>query len=147
MRAAVVRVLRESVFGCQLPGPCRPKLGAKQRGFVVCSSSGLASRLLDSIVAALIKGPMLAKFDGVSDSGEGRWTINAAIDEPVSAWVRSTAHCSRLRSRGRAEIADKLLSAMRFEFGGHGRPVAPGTPLSTDLEGASCHAAIDISRL
>jgi 6-phosphogluconate dehydrogenase len=70
--------------------------------------------------AALTKDPKLAKFDGrVSDSGEGRWTIKAAIDEAVPAPVLSTALYSRFSSRGEAEFADKLLSAMRFEFGGH----------------------------
>ncbi len=70
--------------------------------------------------AALRKDPTLAKFDGrVSDSGEGRWTIKAAIDEGVPVPVLSTALYSRFSSRGEAEFADKLLSAMRFEFGGH----------------------------
>ncbi len=82
--------------------------------------SVIASWLLDLTAAALIKDPMLAKFDGrVSDSGEGRWTIKAAIDEAVPAPVLSTALYSRFSSRGEAEFADKLLSAMRFEFGGH----------------------------
>ncbi len=70
--------------------------------------------------AALRKDPTLAKFDGrVSDSGAGRWTIKAAIDEGVPVPVLSTALYSRFSSRGEAEFADKLLSAMRFEFGGH----------------------------
>jgi 6-phosphogluconate dehydrogenase len=82
--------------------------------------SVIASWLLDLTASALIKDPDLAKFDGqVSDSGEGRWTIKAAIDEAVPVPVLSSALYSRFSSRGEAEFADKLLSAMRFEFGGH----------------------------
>jgi 6-phosphogluconate dehydrogenase len=82
--------------------------------------SVIASWLLDLTAAALAKDPALVTFDGrVSDSGEGRWTIKAAIDEGVPAPVLSTALYSRFSSRGEAEFADKLLSAMRFEFGGH----------------------------
>lgn len=82
--------------------------------------SVISSWLLDLTASALLKDPKLAKFEGrVSDSGEGRWTIKAAIDESVPAPVLSTALYSRFSSRGEAEFADKLLSAMRFEFGGH----------------------------
>ncbi len=82
--------------------------------------SVIASWLLDLTASALLKDPTLSKFDGrVSDSGEGRWTIKAAIDEAVPVPVLSTALYSRFSSRGEAEFADKLLSAMRFEFGGH----------------------------
>lgn len=82
--------------------------------------SVIASWLLDLTAAALLKDPTLSKFDGqVSDSGEGRWTIKAAIAEAVPVPVLSTALYSRFSSRGEAEFADKLLSAMRFEFGGH----------------------------
>jgi len=82
--------------------------------------SVIASWLLDLTASALLKDPTLSKFDGqVSDSGEGRWTIKAAIDEAVPTPVLSTALYSRFSSRGEAEFADKLLSAMRFEFGGH----------------------------
>ncbi|MDT8443550.1 MAG: decarboxylating 6-phosphogluconate dehydrogenase [Desulfuromonadales bacterium] len=82
--------------------------------------SVISSWLLDLTAAALRKDPTLEKFDGrVSDSGEGRWTIKAAIDEAVPAPVLSAALYSRFSSRGEAEFADKLLSAMRFEFGGH----------------------------
>jgi len=82
--------------------------------------SVIASWLLDLTAAALAKDPTLDNFEGrVSDSGEGRWTIHAAIDEAVPAPVLSTALYSRFSSRGKAEFADKLLSAMRFEFGGH----------------------------
>jgi 6-phosphogluconate dehydrogenase len=82
--------------------------------------SVIASWLLDLTATALIKDPGLAQFAGkVSDSGEGRWTIKAAIDEAVPAPVLSTALYERFSSRGEATFADKLLSAMRYEFGGH----------------------------
>ncbi len=82
--------------------------------------SVVASWLLDLTANALIEDPSLSQFAGrVSDSGEGRWTIKAAIDEAVPAPVLSTALYSRFSSRGEAEYADKLLSAMRFQFGGH----------------------------
>ena len=82
--------------------------------------SVIASWLLDLTASALTEDPGLAKFAGrVSDSGEGRWTIKAAIDEGVPAYVLSTALYERFSSRGEAEFADKLLSAMRYEFGGH----------------------------
>jgi 6-phosphogluconate dehydrogenase len=82
--------------------------------------SVVASWLLDLSAAALIKDPELKGFKGrVSDSGEGRWTIRAAIDEAVPTPVLSSALYERFSSRGEADFADKLLSAMRFEFGGH----------------------------
>jgi 6-phosphogluconate dehydrogenase len=82
--------------------------------------SVIASWLLDLSAAALIADPALSKFSGrVSDSGEGRWTIKAAIDEGVPAHVLSSALYERFSSRGEADFADKLLSAMRYEFGGH----------------------------
>ncbi len=82
--------------------------------------SVIASWLLDLSASALLKDPTLARFAGrVSDSGEGRWTIKAAIDEAVPAHVLTAALYERFSSRGEAEFADKLLSAMRFEFGGH----------------------------
>ena len=82
--------------------------------------SVIASWLLDLTATALIKDPGLSKFAGrVSDSGEGRWTIKAAIDAAVPVPVLSTALYERFSSRGEARFADKLLSAMRYEFGGH----------------------------
>jgi 6-phosphogluconate dehydrogenase len=82
--------------------------------------SVIASWLLDLTAAALIQDPAMSKFAGrVSDSGEGRWTIRAAIDEGVPAHVLSSALYERFSSRGEADFADKLLSAMRYEFGGH----------------------------
>ena len=82
--------------------------------------SVIASWLLDLTAAALVEDPALAKFGGrVSDSGEGRWTIKAAIDEAVPALVLTTALYERFSSRGEADFQNKLLSAMRFQFGGH----------------------------
>jgi len=82
--------------------------------------SVIASWLLDLTADALFQDPQLSKFEGrVSDSGEGRWTIKAAIDEAVPASVLTTALYERFSSRGQAEFADKILSAMRYEFGGH----------------------------
>jgi len=80
----------------------------------------VASWLLDLTAIALLKQPDLAKFSGrVSDSGEGRWTIAAAIDEGAPAPVLSAALYQRFTSRGDDDFATKVLSAMRFEFGGH----------------------------
>jgi 6-phosphogluconate dehydrogenase len=88
--------------------------------------SVIASWLLDLTASALIKDPELKKFAGrVSDSGEGRWTIKAAIDEAVPAPVLTTALYERFASRGEQGFADKLLSAMRFEFGGHHEKSTP----------------------
>jgi 6-phosphogluconate dehydrogenase len=82
--------------------------------------SVIASWLLDLTAEALAKDPALTKFAGrVSDSGEGRWTIKAAIDEAVPAPVLTTALYARFSSRGDADFQDKLLSAMRYGFGGH----------------------------
>jgi 6-phosphogluconate dehydrogenase len=82
--------------------------------------SVVASWLLDLTASALVKDPSLSKFAGrVSDSGEGRWTIKAAIDEAVPAHVLTAALYERFSSRGEADFQNKLLSAMRFEFGGH----------------------------
>jgi 6-phosphogluconate dehydrogenase len=82
--------------------------------------SVVASWLLDLTATALLEDPALAKFAGrVSDSGEGRWTIAAAIDEAVPAPVLTTALYERFSSRGEADFQNQLLSAMRYEFGGH----------------------------
>ena len=82
--------------------------------------SVIASWLLDLTAAALVKDTALSEFAGrVSDSGEGRWTIKAAIDEAVPVPVLSAALYQRFTSRGEADFQDKLLSAMRFQFGGH----------------------------
>jgi 6-phosphogluconate dehydrogenase len=82
--------------------------------------SVIASWLLDLTAKSLLDSPTLADFGGrVSDSGEGRWTIHAAIDEAVPAPVLTTALYERFNSRGEGDFANKVLSAMRFQFGGH----------------------------
>ena len=76
--------------------------------------------MLDLTATALLQDPSLSSFAGrVSDSGEGRWTIKAAIDEAVPAHVLTAALLERFSSRGEADFANKLLSAMRYQFGGH----------------------------
>jgi 6-phosphogluconate dehydrogenase len=80
----------------------------------------IGSWLLDLTAVALLQSPDLTAYSGrVSDSGEGRWTIAAAIDEAIPIPVLSAALYERFSSRGQADFADKLLSAMRYEFGGH----------------------------
>jgi 6-phosphogluconate dehydrogenase len=87
--------------------------------------SVIASWLLDLTARALSNDPELTKFSGrVADSGEGRWTISAAIDEGIPAPVLSAALYQRFGSRGENEFADKLLSALRYQFGGHEEKVA-----------------------
>jgi 6-phosphogluconate dehydrogenase len=82
--------------------------------------SVISSWLLDLTAASLVEDPTLSQFAGrVSDSGEGRWTNKAAIDEGVPAPVLSAALYGRFTSRGEADYQDRLLSAMRFAFGGH----------------------------
>ncbi len=82
--------------------------------------SVISSWLLDLAAAALVEDPQLAKFSGrVSDSGEGRWTVKAGIDEGVPTPVLTTALYTRFSSRGEADFSNKLLSALRYEFGGH----------------------------
>ena len=88
--------------------------------------SVVSSWLLDLTARALAENPTLSDFTGhVADSGEGRWTLDAAIDESVPAPVLSAALFARFSSRGESEMADRLLSAMRYEFGGH-RERSPG---------------------
>jgi len=82
--------------------------------------SVVASWLLDLTAAALLDDPQLSGFSGrVSDSGEGRWTVMAAIEEGVPAHVLTASLYERFSSRGEADFADRLLSAMRKQFGGH----------------------------
>jgi 6-phosphogluconate dehydrogenase len=82
--------------------------------------SVIASWLLDLTAMAMVENPTLDRFQGrVADSGEGRWTVKAAIDEGVPAPILSTALSERFASRGNADFANKVLSAMRYEFGGH----------------------------
>jgi 6-phosphogluconate dehydrogenase len=89
--------------------------------------SVIASWLLDLTATALMESPELAEFSGrVSDSGEGRWTVAAAVDEGVPVNVLSASLFSRFSSRGEADYGDKLLSAMRKQFGGHGEKPSAG---------------------
>ena len=89
--------------------------------------SVISSWLLDLTARALLSDPELSKFGGrVSDSGEGRWTIQAAVDVGVPAQVLTASLYERFTSRGEGEFADKLLSAMRFEFGGHEEKLGDG---------------------
>jgi 6-phosphogluconate dehydrogenase len=82
--------------------------------------SVIGSWLLDLTARALLEDPELSRFGGrVSDSGEGRWTIQAAVDEGVPAHVLTASLYRRFASRGEDEFANQVLSAMRFEFGGH----------------------------
>jgi 6-phosphogluconate dehydrogenase len=106
--------------------------------------SVISSWLLDLSAAALAKDPQLSQFSGyVQDSGEGRWTIEAAIEEAVSADVLSSALFARFRSRKQHTFAEKILSAMRFEFGGHvegSEPIDP-EPKPEDLQSRSAGRA------
>jgi 6-phosphogluconate dehydrogenase len=87
----------------------------------------VSSWLLDLCAAALAKDPRLAGFEGaVADSGEGRWTIQAAIEEAVPVPVLAASLFARFRSRQASTFGDKLLSAMRREFGGHAEAVRQG---------------------
>lgn len=102
------------------PGHYRYEMDLRDIAEVWRRGSVIASWLLDLTAASLLEDPTLSKFSGrVSDSGEGRWTIKAAIDEAVPAPVLTTALYARFSSRGEADFQDKLLSAMRFQFGGH----------------------------
>ncbi|MGZ8429635.1 MAG: phosphogluconate dehydrogenase (NAD(+)-dependent, decarboxylating) [Candidatus Deferrimicrobiaceae bacterium] len=102
------------------PGHYRYDMDLRDIAEVWRRGSVIASWLLDLMAASLLEDPTLSKFSGrVSDSGEGRWTIKAAIDEAVPAPVLTTALYARFTSRGEADFQDKLLSAMRFQFGGH----------------------------
>ena len=102
------------------PGHYRYEMNLRDIAEVWRRGSVIASWLLDLTAASLLEDPTLSKFSGrVSDSGEGRWTIKAAIDEAVPAPVLTTALYARFSSRGEADFQDKLLSAMRFQFGGH----------------------------
>jgi len=90
--------------------------------------SVIRSWLLDLAAIALFESPDLANFTGrVSDSGEGRWTVMAAVDEAVPTPVLSAALYERFGSRGEADFADKVLSALRYEFGGHEEKAAATT--------------------
>jgi 6-phosphogluconate dehydrogenase len=102
------------------PGHYQYDLNLRDIAEVWRRGSVIASWLLDLTASALVRDPELKEFAGrVSDSGEGRWTIKAAIDESVPVPVLTTALYERFSSRGEADYQDKLLSAMRFGFGGH----------------------------
>jgi 6-phosphogluconate dehydrogenase len=102
------------------PDAYRYELDLKDIAEVWRRGSVVASWLLDLTASALLKSPGLDEFGGrVSDSGEGRWTLHAAVDEGVPAHVLATALFERFASRGQADFGDRLLSAMRLEFGGH----------------------------
>jgi 6-phosphogluconate dehydrogenase len=102
------------------PGHYQYDLNLRDIAEVWRRGSVIASWLLDLTAASLVKDPALSQFAGrVSDSGEGRWTIKAAIDEAVPAPVLSAALYQRFSSRGDADYQDRLLSAMRYGFGGH----------------------------
>jgi 6-phosphogluconate dehydrogenase len=95
--------------------------------------SVISSWLLDLSASALVKDPQLEQFSGfVEDSGEGRWTIEAAIEEAVPVEVLSSALYARFRSRQDHTFGEKILSAMRFGFGGHVEPHEPADPKSKD---------------
>ncbi|MDQ4133820.1 MAG: decarboxylating 6-phosphogluconate dehydrogenase [Actinomycetota bacterium] len=99
--------------------------------------SVISSWLLDLTAAAMAESPTLAEFAGrVSDSGEGRWTVQAAVEEGVPAGVLTTALYQRFSSRGEADFSDKVLSAMRKQFGGHDEK-APAGGGGGDLSGSS----------
>jgi 6-phosphogluconate dehydrogenase len=94
--------------------------------------SVIASWLLDLVAASLAADPELERFAGrVSDSGEGRWTVKAAIDVGVPAHVLSAALYERFGSRGQAAFADQVLSAMRYQFGGHVEHVGAAEPAAS----------------
>jgi 6-phosphogluconate dehydrogenase len=125
-------VLREANIGKQksavdaettplrYPEPYQYELNLRDIAEVWRRGSVIASWLLDLTAGAFVEDSALSKFAGrVSDSGEGRWTIKAAIDEGVPVPVLSTALYERFSSRGEADYQDKLLSAMRYQFGGH----------------------------
>jgi len=102
------------------PGEYQYDMNLRDIAEVWRRGSVIASWLLDLTASALVQDPNLSRFAGrVSDSGEGRWTIKAAIDEAVPAPVLTTALYERFSSRGEADFANKILSAMRYEFGGH----------------------------
>jgi 6-phosphogluconate dehydrogenase len=111
----------------QLPEDQRFQLDLPDIAEVWRRGSVIGSWLLDLTAMALAEDPKLAKYSGfVADSGEGRWTVNAAIEEAVPADVLSAALYARFRSREKESFSDKLLSAMRNKFGGHVEPKAGG---------------------
>ena len=111
----------------QLPEDIRYNLNVADIAEVWRRGSVVSSWLLDLTAMALVEDPDLANYSGfVQDSGEGRWTIQAAIEEAVPAEVLSAALYTRFRSRQEHTFAEKILSAMRQKFGGHLEPKAKG---------------------
>ena len=111
------------------PAHCQYDMDLPEIAEVWRRGSVIASRLLDLSAEALAADPTLAGYEGrVSDSGEGRWTVQAAIDEAVPTPVLSAALYARLGSRGDADFANRLQSAMRHAFGGHRKKAAQGPP-------------------
>ena len=105
---------------CETPSTISTISTSREIAEVWRRGSVVASWLLDLTAASLLEQPDLKEFSGrVSDSGEGRWTIMAAIESSTPAPVLSAALYQRFSSRGEADFADRLLSAMRFQFGGH----------------------------
>jgi 6-phosphogluconate dehydrogenase len=115
--------------GAELPDGQRYQLDLPDIAEVWRRGSVIGSWLLDLTAIALAEDPKLKRYSGfVEDSGEGRWTIMAAIEEAVPADVLSAALYARFRSREKDSFSDKLLSAMRNKFGGHVEPkIAPET--------------------
>ena len=114
----------EAAGGPDRPAECRYDLPLPDIAEVWRRGSVVSSWLLDLTAIALAKSPALEQLSGrVDDSGEGRWTVETAIESRVPCPVLSASLYARFRSRQQANFADKLLSAMRFEFGGH--PEAP----------------------
>jgi 6-phosphogluconate dehydrogenase len=110
----------------ELPEELRYDLNLADIAEVWRRGSVVSSWLLDLTAMALVESPTLSEYTGfVQDSGEGRWTIQAAIDEAVPAEVLSAALYTRFRSRQEHTFAEKVLSAMRQKFGGHVEPGAP----------------------
>lgn len=110
----------------ELPEEYRLSIDVADVAEVWRRGSVITSWLLDLSASALAQDAELAAFSGhVSDSGEGRWTVQAAVEEAVSAEVLTAALYARFRSRRQATFADKVLSAMRKGFGGHVEPQAP----------------------
>jgi 6-phosphogluconate dehydrogenase len=127
--AATARVADAETSPLRTPEHYRYDLDLRDIAEVWRRGSVVASWLLDLTASALTKSQDLGGFSGrVSDSGEGRWTVAAAIDEGVPVPVLSAALYERFSSRGNGEFADKVLSALRFEFGGHQEePAAEGS--------------------
>ncbi|MGA2003909.1 MAG: 6-phosphogluconate dehydrogenase (decarboxylating), partial [Terriglobales bacterium] len=110
----------------ELPENIRYDLNLPDIAEVWRRGSVISSWLLDLTAMALVENPTLAEYSGfVQDSGEGRWTIQAAIEEAVPAEVLTASLYARFRSRQEHTFADKMLSAMRQKFGGHVEPKSP----------------------